>query len=85
MVTFSPGYPDMTNTEPYIGDAEASDAQMKDCVGVIPEDRNPFVQGVDGIPVVQIIEAIFESSQWRKRKDQGTLLLIILQNANRTA
>ena len=64
MVTFSPGYPDMPNTEPCIGDAEASDAQMKDCVGAISEDRNPFVQGVDGIPVVQIIEAIFEFSQW---------------------
>ena len=64
MVTFSPGYPDMPNTGLCIGDAEASDAQMKDCVGAIPEDRKPFVQGVNGIPVVQIIEAIFESPQW---------------------
>lgn len=63
MVTFSPEYPPMPNTEPYIGEAEASDAQMKDWVDAILEDRAPFVQGVDGIPVVQIIEAIFESSK----------------------
>ena len=56
-------YPDMPNTEPYIGEAEASDAQMKDWVDAILEGRVPFVQGVDGIPVVQIIEAIFESSK----------------------
>lgn len=63
MVTFSPEYPDMPNTEPYIGEAEANDAQMKDWVDAILEDREPFVQGRDGIPVVQIIEAIFESSK----------------------
>ena len=45
----------MPNNEPCIGDAEASDAQMKDCVGAIPEDRNPFVQGVDGIPVCRLL------------------------------
>lgn len=63
MVTFSPEYADMPNVEPYIGEPEAGDVQMKDWVDAIREDRPPFVQGKDGIPVVQIIEAIYESSR----------------------
>lgn len=63
MVTFSPEYPDMPNTEPYIGEAQASDAQMADWVDAILNDHEPFVQGKDGIPVVQIIEAVYESSK----------------------
>lgn len=63
MVTFSPEYADMPNVEPYIGEPEASDAQMKDWIDAIIEDRAPFVEGKDGIAVVQIIEAIYESSR----------------------
>ncbi len=64
MVTYSPEYADMPNmVEPYIGEQEASDAQMKDWIDAILEDRDPFVQGKDGIPVVQIIEAIYESAR----------------------
>ncbi len=63
MVTFSPEYPDMPDTEPYIGEVEASDAQMADWIDAIINDHEPFVQGKDGIPVVQIIEAIYESSR----------------------
>ena len=63
MVTFSPEYPPMPNTEPYIGEPEASDAQMKDWIDAILENRPPFVEGKDGIPVVQIIEAIYESAK----------------------
>ena len=63
MVTFCPEYPDMPNTEPYIGEAQASAAQMKDWVEAILDNREPFVQGKDGIPVVQIIEAIYESAK----------------------
>lgn len=63
MVTFSPEYPPMPNTEPYIGEMEANDVQMQDWVEAIRDDREPFVQGKDGIPVVQIIEAVYESAR----------------------
>ncbi len=36
---------------------------MQDWVEAIRDDREPFVQGKDGIPVVQIIEAVYESAR----------------------
>ncbi len=63
MVTYSPEYPDMPFAEPYIGEAETNDAQMADWIDAIINDHEPLVKGKEGIPVVQIIEAIFESAR----------------------
>lgn len=63
MVTFCPEYPDMPNTEPYIGEGQTSDAQMTDWMDSIINDHEPLVKGYEGIPVVQIIEAIYESAR----------------------
>ena len=63
MVTFSPEYPDLPFAEPFINEQDSSDAQMADWIEAVRDNRAPFVQGRDGIPVVQIIEAIYESSR----------------------
>lgn len=63
MVTYSPEYPFMPGAEVCIGEREASDVQMKDWIDSILGDREPFVQGKDGIAVVQIIEAIYASAE----------------------
>ncbi len=63
MVTFSPEFKIIAGGEPYIGEAEANDVQLQDWVDAIREDRDPFIKGEEGIPVVQIIEAIYESNR----------------------
>jgi len=62
-VVFSPEYSDAPFAELYIGGGEANDAQMNDWIEAIVEDREPFVKGEEGIPVVQIIESIYKSAE----------------------
>ena len=62
MVVYSPEYPQPPYAEPYISEAMSSDAQMADFVDAVLQDRDPFVKGIEGIPVLQIIEAAYASS-----------------------
>ena len=62
-VTFSPEFPPLPYAEPFIGELESSDAQMDDWFAAIREDRAPFVQGREGLPVLQIREAAYKASE----------------------
>ena len=42
---------------------KTSDAQMTDWMQAILNDGEPLVKGYEGIPVVQIIEAVYESAK----------------------